>query len=220
MPLLAYAPIIALIFYAILGFLFRGYARKKTYYIVIGTHQVMGRRYSSIYEMIRIIAGVSALGTGLLVTVGIVPLIDACAFLPGAGWFTLVGFFILSFGMMLGIIPGSVAGYFTYIFLSTKLAGSKIGVHSPAKVISRYHSLLKRYVFSIISGLVLVAIGMENLSVNSKYLIKIPAGLMAQESEVMTIAGFVVMILGLAISTYRYIRAVDIKKPAIVPATR
>ena len=29
------------------------------------------------------------------------------------------------------------------------------------------------------------------------------------------IAGFVVMILGLAISTYRYIRAVDIKKPAI-----
>ncbi len=93
-------------------------------------------------------------------------------------------------------------------------------MHSPAKVISRYHSLLKRYVFSIISGLVLVAIGMENLSVNSKYLIKIPAGLMAQESEVMTIAGFVVMILGLAISTYHYTRKGEIQKPTIVPATR
>ena len=220
MPLLAYVPIIALIFYAILGFLFEGYAGKKTYWVVIGTHQMMGSRYGSIYEMNLISTGVSALGTGLLVTVGIVPLVDTYAFLPGAGWFTLVGFFILSFGMMPGIIPGSVAGYFTYIFLSTKLAGSKTEVHYPAKVISRYNSLLKRYVFSIISGLVLVAIGMENLSVNSKYLIKIPAGLMAQESEVMTIAGFVVMILGLAISTYRYIRAVDIKKPAIVPATR
>ncbi|EQB68341.1 MAG: hypothetical protein AMDU5_GPLC00013G0002 [Thermoplasmatales archaeon Gpl] len=220
MPLLAHAPIIALIFYAILGFLFRGYAGKKTYWAVIGTQQMMGSRYGSIYEMILIGTGVSALGTGLLVAVGAVPLVDTYAFLPGAGWFTLPGSFIFGFGMMLGIIPGSVAGYFAYIFLNTKLAGSKTGVHYPAKVISRYNSLLEQYAFSIISGLILVTIGMESLSVNSKYLIKIPDGLMAQESEVMIIAGFVVMILSLAISTYRYARAGEIKKPTIVPTTR
>ena len=109
---------------------------------------------------------------------------------------------------------------FAYIFLNTKLAGSKTGVYSPATVISRYNSLLEQYAFSIIFGLILVTIGMEILSVNSKYLIKIPAGLMAQKSEAMIIAGFVVMILGLAISTYRHIRTGEIKKPTIVPATR
>ena len=132
----------------------------------------------------------------------------------------MVGSFILGFGMMLGIIAGSVAGYFAYIFLNTKLAGSKTGVYSPATVISRYNSLLEQYAFSIIFGLILVTIGFESLSENSKYLIKIPAGLMAQKSEAMIIAGFVVMILGLAISTYRHIRTGEIKKPTIVPATR
>jgi hypothetical protein len=220
MPLLAYAPIIALIFYPILGFLFGGYAEKQTYCVVMGTHQMMGSRYGSIYEMILIGTGVSTLGTGLLVAVWAVPLVDACAFLPGAEWFILVGSFILSFGMMLGIIAGSVAGYFAYIFLNTKLAGSKTGVHSPATVISRYHSLMEQYASSIIFGLILVTIGFESLSVNSKYLIKIPDGLMVQESEVMIIAGFVVMILGLAISTYRHTRAGGIEKPTIVPATR
>ena len=220
MPLLAYAPIIALIFYPILGFLFGEYAEKKTYWVVIGTHQLMGSRYGTIYEMILIGTGVSALGTGLLVAVWAVPVVDTYAFLPGAEWFILVGSFILGFGMMLGITAGSVAGYFAYIFLNTKLAESKTGVHYPAKIISRYDSLREQYAFSIIFGLILVTIGFESLSENSKYLIKIPAGLMAQESEAMIIAGFVVMILGLAISTYRHIRTGEIKKPTIVPATR
>ncbi|MHB1493258.1 MAG: YeeE/YedE thiosulfate transporter family protein [Thermoplasmataceae archaeon] len=480
-PLLIYAPIIAVIFYAILGFLFGGYAERKTYCMVIATHQVMGLRYSSIYEIILISIGVSALGTGLLVAVGAVPVVDAYAFLPGAGWFTLLGSFIFGFGMMLGqgcmvgmlwksgsgyvvnwmellglalgsiifafpifnwldlaywwkntrtanvgngssinyvpnilfgvpavvgaaiigiaffvallavalvlrkrrlkgqgisgnkgkmafmnspyfvgtifsfamiasfvfaaghsfnylgvttpvalfsqyllspfgvylggsslsgnwyqtipvisafsffilmiiagatifsmargtfkirfpsgsaskigdlsigfvggiiiaigariaqgcsvggfwsglaglslfglvftvgIILGSVAGYFAYIFLSTKLAGLKTRAHSPAKVISRYRSLLEQYAFSIIFGLILVAIGLESLSANSKYIVKVPAGLMTQESYVMIIAGLIVMILGVSISTYHYIRTGEIKKPTTAPATR
>ena len=101
-PLLIYAPILAVIFYAILGFLFGGYAEKKTYCMVIATHQVMGLRYSSIYEIILISIAVSALGTGILVAIGAVPVVDAYAFLPGAGWFTLLGSFIFGFGMMLG----------------------------------------------------------------------------------------------------------------------
>lgn len=101
-PVLIYAPILAVIFYAILGFLFGGYAEKKTYCMVIATHQVMGLRYSSIYEIILISIAVSALGTGILVAIGAIPVVDAYAFMPGAGWFTLLGSFIFGFGMMLG----------------------------------------------------------------------------------------------------------------------
>ncbi len=100
--LIAYAPIIAIIFYAVLGFLFGGYAEKKTFCMVVATHQVMGIRRSSIYEMILVSIAVASLGTGVLVAVGAVPVIDAYAFLPGAGWFTLLGSFIFGFGMMLG----------------------------------------------------------------------------------------------------------------------
>jgi uncharacterized membrane protein YedE/YeeE len=101
-PLIVYAPVIAVIFYAVLGFLFGGYAERKTYCMVVATHQVMGLRYSRIYEIILVSIGVSALGTGILVAVGAVPTVDAYAFLPGAGWFTLLGSFIFGFGMMLG----------------------------------------------------------------------------------------------------------------------
>lgn len=100
--LIAYAPIIAVIFYAVLGFLFGGYAEKKTFCMVVATHQVMGIGRSIIYEMILVSIAVASLGTGVLVAVGAVPSIDAYAFLPGAGWFTLLGSFIFGFGMMLG----------------------------------------------------------------------------------------------------------------------
>lgn len=100
--LIAYAPIIAIIFYAVLGFLFGGYAEKKTFCMVVATHQVMGIGRSVIYEMILVSIAVASLGTGVLVAIGAVPAIDAYAFLPGAGWFTLLGSFIFGFGMMLG----------------------------------------------------------------------------------------------------------------------
>ena len=100
--LIAYAPIIAIIFYAVLGFLFGGYAEKKTFCMVVATHQVMGVRRSSIYEMILVSIAVASLGTGILVGIGAVPVVDAYAFLPGAGWYTLLGSFIFGFGMMLG----------------------------------------------------------------------------------------------------------------------
>lgn len=100
--LIAYAPIIAIIFYAVLGFLFGGYAERKTFCMVVATHQVMGVRRSSIYEMILVSIAVASLGTGLLVAIGAVPVVDAYAFLPGAGWYTLLGSFIFGFGMMLG----------------------------------------------------------------------------------------------------------------------
>ena len=480
-PLLIYAPIIAVIFYAILGFLFGGYAEKKTYCMVIATHQVMGLRYSSIYEIILVSIAVSSLGTGLLVAVGAVPVADAYAFLPGAGWFTLLGSFIFGFGMMLGqgcmvgmlwksgsgyvvnwmellglalgsiifafpifnwldlaywwkatgtgnigngstlnyvpnllpgitdtagaaivgilfflallwaalilrkrrigslqssstkgkkaimnspyfigtvfsfamiasfifaaghsfnylgvttpvalfsqyllspfgiylgesglstnwyqtipvisafsffilmiiagstvfsmargtfkirlpsgsagkagdlsigffggviiaigariaqgcsvggfwsglaglslfglvfavgIILGSVAGYFAYIFLSTRLAGSKARTINAAKYVTRYRSLLEQCVFSVIFGLILVAIGLESLNANSRYLVRIPSTLMTQESNVMIIAGFVVMILGIGISTYHYVVLGRIKKLTPEPITR
>lgn len=101
-PVIVYLPIVAVIFYAILGFLFGGYAERKTYCMVIATHQVMGLRYSRIYEIILVSIAVSSLGTGLLVAAGAIPTVDAYAFLPGAGWFTLLGSFIFGFGMMLG----------------------------------------------------------------------------------------------------------------------
>ncbi len=81
--LIAYAPIIAVIFYAVLGFLFGGYAEKKTFCMVVATHQVMGIGRSIIYEMILVSIAVASLGSGVLVAVGAVPSIDAYAFLPG-----------------------------------------------------------------------------------------------------------------------------------------
>lgn len=101
-PLLEYAPWVLVAFYGLLGFFFGGLAERKTYCMVVATHRVMGLRYDRIYEMILVSIGVSALGTGILVATGIVPSVDAFFFLPGAGWFTLLGAFIFGFGMMLG----------------------------------------------------------------------------------------------------------------------
>ena len=101
-PLFAYAPWVLAAFYGLLGFFFGGLAERKTYCMVVATHKVMGLRYDRIYEMVLVSIGVSALGTGILVAAGIVPIPDAFAFLPGAGWFTLLGAFIFGFGMMLG----------------------------------------------------------------------------------------------------------------------
>jgi hypothetical protein len=101
-PLFAYAPWVLVAFYGLLGFFFGGLAERKTYCMVVATHRILGLRYDRIYEMILVSIGVSALGTGILVATGIVPSVDAFSFLPGAGWFTLLGAFIFGFGMMLG----------------------------------------------------------------------------------------------------------------------
>lgn len=101
-PLIVYAPWVLVTFYGVLGFLFGGYAERKTYCMVVATHRVMGLRYDRIYEIILVSLAVAALGTGLLVASGAVPIDDAFAFLPGAGWFTLLGAFIFGFGIMLG----------------------------------------------------------------------------------------------------------------------
>ena len=374
-PLLIYAPILAVIFYAILGFLFGGYAEKKTYCMVIATHQVMGLRYSSIYEIILISIAVSALGTGVLVAIGAVPVIDAYAFLPGAGWFTLLSilwvsltlrkrrlasagksvasgskailnspyfigtvfslamiasfifaaghsfnylgvttpvalfsqyllspfglylggsgvsnnwyqtipvisafsFFILMiiagsaifsmargtfkirlpsgsaskigdlsigfaggiiiaigariaqgcsvggfwsglaglslFGLVftVGIILGSIAGYFVYIFLSSAFASKEKKTKTQGKKSKAHSGLIEQSAFSVIFGLILVAIGLESISANSKYLIKVASPLITQEGEVMVIAGIIVMALGLAITIYHYFRDMNKK---------
>ena len=101
-PLIQTPPWVVGAFYAILGFLFGLLAERTTYCIVIATHQVMGVRYSRIYEMILTGIAVSSLLAGLLVAVGAVPAIDAYFHLPGAGWYTVLGAFIFGFGIMLG----------------------------------------------------------------------------------------------------------------------
>lgn len=90
------------VFYAALGFLFGVLAERTTYCVVVATHQVMGVRYSRIYEMILVGIAVSALLAGLLVAIGAVPAIDAYVYTPGAGWYTVLGGFIFGLGIMLG----------------------------------------------------------------------------------------------------------------------
>ncbi len=101
-PLFTTPPWVIGVFYAVLGFLFGVLAERTTYCIVIATHQVMNVRYSRIYEMILTGIAVSSLLTGLLVAFNAVPAVDAYIYLPGAGWFTVLGDFIFGFGIMLG----------------------------------------------------------------------------------------------------------------------
>ena len=51
-PLFTTPPWVIGVFYAVLGFLFGVLAERTTYCIAIAIHQVMGARYSRIYEMI------------------------------------------------------------------------------------------------------------------------------------------------------------------------
>lgn len=95
-------PWVTALFYGILGLLFGILAERTTYCIVVATHQVMGVRYSAIYEMILTGVAVSALLDGLLVFAGVVPPIDAFIHVPGAGWFTVIGGFIFGLGIVLG----------------------------------------------------------------------------------------------------------------------
>ncbi len=90
------------VFYAVLGFAFGVLAERTNYCVVIATHQVMGVRYSRIYEIILTGIAVSAFLTGLLVALGVIPAVDAYAYMPGAGWYTVLGSFIFGFGIMLG----------------------------------------------------------------------------------------------------------------------
>lgn len=101
-PLFTTPPWVIGVFYAVLGFLFGVLAERSTYCVVIATHQVMGVRYSRIYEMILTGVAVSSLLTGLLVAFNAVPAVDAYIHMPGAGWFTVLGSFIFGFGIMLG----------------------------------------------------------------------------------------------------------------------
>ncbi|ADL19708.1 hypothetical protein ASAC_1303 [Acidilobus saccharovorans 345-15] len=101
-PLFKVNPWVDAAFYAVLGFLFGVLAERTTYCIVVATHQVMGVKYSKVYEMILVGVAVSSLLTGLLVASGLVPAVDAYFKVPGAGWYTLLGSFIFGFGIMLG----------------------------------------------------------------------------------------------------------------------
>ncbi len=101
-PLIDVPPWADALFYAVLGLLFGVLAERTTYCIVIATHQVMGVRYSRVYEMILVGVAVSSLLTGLLVAIGLVPPVDAYFKVPGAGWYTLLGSFIFGLGIMLG----------------------------------------------------------------------------------------------------------------------
>ena len=56
-----------------------------------------------------------------------------------------------------------------------------------------------------------MAIGLESISANSKYLIKVASPLITQEGEVMVIAGIIVMVLGLAITIFHYLRDMNRK---------
>jgi len=84
-PLFTTPPWVIGVFYAVLGFLFGVLAERSTYCVVIATHQVMGVRYSRIYEMILTGIAVSSLLTGLLVAFNAVPAVDAYIHMPGAG---------------------------------------------------------------------------------------------------------------------------------------
>ena len=101
-PLFQVQPWVTALFYAVVGLLFGILAERTTYCIVVATHQVMGVKYSRIYEMILAGFAVSALLDGLLVAFGVVPAVDAYKFFMGVGWWALVGSFIFGFGMMLG----------------------------------------------------------------------------------------------------------------------
>jgi hypothetical protein len=101
-PLFQVQPWVTALFYAVVGLLFGVLAERTTYCIVIATHQVMGVKYSRIYEMILVGIAVSALLDGLLVASGAVPAVDAYRFFMGVGWWALVGSFIFGFGMMFG----------------------------------------------------------------------------------------------------------------------
>ncbi|WP_048816643.1 YeeE/YedE thiosulfate transporter family protein [Caldisphaera lagunensis] len=102
LPLLNYPVWVIGVFYGLLGIIGGMLAAKYTYCIVVATHQVMGLKYSKVYEMILTGIGVSALAVGILTASKIVPFIDAYYFMPGAGWYTLLGSFIFGFGIMLG----------------------------------------------------------------------------------------------------------------------
>ena len=52
------------IFYAVVGLLFGVLAERTTYCIVVATHQVMGVKYSRIYEMI--LVGIAGSGKSTL----------------------------------------------------------------------------------------------------------------------------------------------------------
>ncbi|MFP3349465.1 MAG: YeeE/YedE thiosulfate transporter family protein, partial [Thermoproteus sp.] len=101
-PLFRTQPWAVGLLYAVLGFAFGALAERTNYCVVIATHQVMGVRYSRIYEIILTGIAASALLTGLLVALGAVPAVDAYAYMPGAGWYTVLGSFIFGFGIMLG----------------------------------------------------------------------------------------------------------------------
>jgi uncharacterized membrane protein YedE/YeeE len=101
-PLFRTQPWAVGLLYAVLGFAFGVLAERTNYCVVMATHQVMGVRYSRIYEIILTGIAASALLTGLLVALGAVPAVDAYAYMPGAGWYTVLGSFIFGFGIMLG----------------------------------------------------------------------------------------------------------------------
>jgi len=102
LPLFNYPVWVIGLFYGALGIIAGIMGAKYTYCIVIATHQVMGLKYSKIYEIILTGIAVSALGVGILTSLKVVPYVDAYHFMPGAGWYTLLGSFIFGFGIMLG----------------------------------------------------------------------------------------------------------------------
>ena len=75
-----------------------------------------------------------------------------------------------------------------------------------------HNKLLGQAIFSVIFGLILVAIGIESMDVNSQYLNKVASPLITQEGEVMIIAGVLVMVLGLAITAFHYFRNIESQK--------
>ncbi|MGC9134775.1 YeeE/YedE family protein [Caldisphaera sp.] len=102
LPLFNYPAWVIGLFYGLLGIIAGIMGAKYTYCIVVATHQVMGLKYSKIYEIILTGIAVSALGVGILTAFHVVPYVDAYYFMPGAGWYTLLGSFIFGFGIMLG----------------------------------------------------------------------------------------------------------------------
>ncbi|MCI4460220.1 MAG: hypothetical protein JHC13_04915 [Acidilobus sp.] len=216
------------LFYAVVGLLFGILAERTTYCIVVATHQVMGVKYSRIYEMILAGFAVSALLDGLLVASEVVPAVDAYRFFFGVGWRTFVGSFIFGFGMMLGqgcsvggfwsglaalslyglvytvgIVAGSIAGYYAYVALSSWAASRGASTGSPVIRLMVGNFDAGGLITSAVLGLAIASIGVEVMAYNDYLKAKLAPAVAWQWSLVLVALGLFIIAASLVINLVR-----------------
>lgn len=100
-PVFSYSWSLVYAVFALSGFILGWAAQKGNYCFVNAMTSIFTNRSFERFGALLLLFGLSALGTGILVGLGVIPASDQYYFNYFAGWYTLVGSFIFGFGAAL-----------------------------------------------------------------------------------------------------------------------